>query len=202
MVCCDKVRRTVKTVAAAAAAGVNNNATTAVAFALKIRRDADTINDTVVAHCLCCLSESSLAEVLFNFCASKCGALHTTPSPPFFSHTHTHTHVLYLRPDCAANSHNNMPALPQGAFAACKIRAQESRRMPVAQVPSATAQPDNKPTTELFPSWKLIDLSPLKYNSKFMNAIWGHYNRYSPHNIKSNDGARQADVFAARQQQQ
>lgn len=26
--------------------------------------------------------------------------------------------------------------------------------------------------------------SPLKYNSKLMNSIWGFYNRYSPHNVK------------------
>lgn len=28
------------------------------------------------------------------------------------------------------------------------------------------------------------ELSPLKYNSKLMNSIWGLYNRYSVHNIK------------------
>lgn len=31
----------------------------------------------------------------------------------------------------------------------------------------------------------VTELSPLKYNSKLMNSIWGLYNRYSPHNIKS-----------------
>lgn len=29
-----------------------------------------------------------------------------------------------------------------------------------------------------------MELSPLKYNSKLMNSIWGLYNRYSPHNVK------------------
>lgn len=34
-----------------------------------------------------------------------------------------------------------------------------------------------------------MELSPLKYNSKLMNSIWGLYNRYSPHNVKNvNDG--------------
>lgn len=106
------------------------------------------------------------------------------------------------RADCAT-----MPALPQGAFAACKIRAQNDAR---TKWPVAKEQPQHggtgKPTAaaaDLFPKWKLIDLSPLKYNSKFMNAIWGHYNRYSPHNIKSNEANRShTDAFAARQQQQ
>lgn len=105
-----------------------------------------------------------------------------------------------------------MPALPQGAFAACKIRAQnDSRRAPLAKEQSSKYYNDananangggGKPAAaaDLFPKWKLIDLSPLKYNSKFMNAIWGHYNRYSPHNIKSNDANRPAAAaLAARQ---
>lgn len=29
-----------------------------------------------------------------------------------------------------------------------------------------------------------MELTPLKYNSKLMNSIWGSYNRYSPHNVK------------------
>lgn len=101
-----------------------------------------------------------------------------------------------------------MPALPQGAFAACKIRAQlDARKNPVARQVSPNAHSDRNAgaaggANDLYPKWKQIDLSPLKYNSKFMNAIWGHYNRYSPHNIKSNDANGQPDMFAAALRQQ
>lgn len=33
------------------------------------------------------------------------------------------------------------------------------------------------------------ELTPLKYNSKLMNSIWGQYNRYSVHNFKKNTDA-------------
>lgn len=29
-----------------------------------------------------------------------------------------------------------------------------------------------------------LDLTPTNYNSKFMDSIWGQYNRYSVHNLK------------------
>lgn len=64
-----------------------------------------------------------------------------------------------------------MPALPQAAFAVCKIREQNDR---------------NGGAGDLYQS---MDAKPVKYNEKYMNAIWGCYNRYSPHNIKSNDAA-------------
>lgn len=35
-----------------------------------------------------------------------------------------------------------------------------------------------------FTGW---ELTPLKYNSKLMNSIWGLYNRYSVHNFKKNN---------------
>lgn len=78
-----------------------------------------------------------------------------------------------------------MPSLPQGAFAACKLRAQNQKTLQVA-----TNTPDKpEPMKAYNINKKAMDYTPVKYNEKFMNAIWGHYNRYSPHNIKSNDAA-------------
>lgn len=45
-----------------------------------------------------------------------------------------------------------------------------------------------------------MEYSPVKYNEKLMNSIWGFYNRYSPHNIKSNEIV--SHDFAYNQQQQ
>lgn len=70
-----------------------------------------------------------------------------------------------------------MPSLPQAAFAVCKIRESNSR-------PSKSQDGSSG-----FNNQQSLEYSPVKYNEKFMNAIWGHYNRYSPHNIKSNDAA-------------
>lgn len=89
-----------------------------------------------------------------------------------------------------------MPTLPQGAFAACKIRAQQDKQhMGMAKMQIGEKQPDCR----IFPNKKLMDLSPLKYNSKLMNAIWGHYNRYSPHNIKSTDADANVGRVSAQQ---
>lgn len=74
-----------------------------------------------------------------------------------------------------------MPSLPQAAFAVCKIREQTSK-------PTKSNGGENGSTSIVF-NKKLSEYLPVKYNEKFMNAIWGHYNRYSPHNIKSNDAA-------------
>lgn len=41
------------------------------------------------------------------------------------------------------------------------------------------------------------ELTPLKYNSKLMNSIWGLYNRYSVHNFKKNTDADDLAVAAA-----
>lgn len=92
-----------------------------------------------------------------------------------------------------------MPSLPQGAFAACKLRAQNQKNLQVA-----TNTPDKPEPSKMYHSnKKLMDYSPVKYNEKFMNAIWGHYNRYSPHNIKSNDAAFAASAnFATFQKQE
>lgn len=69
-----------------------------------------------------------------------------------------------------------MPSLPQAAFAVCKIRERKAR-------PSKSQDGAGGNV------YQTLDALPGQYNDKFMNAIWGHYNRYSPHNIKSNDAA-------------
>lgn len=68
---------------------------------------------------------------------------------------------------------DKMPALPQAAFAVCKTREQNARS-------------SERGVGNLF---QTMDAKPVEYNEKLMNAIWGCYNRYSPHNIKSNDAA-------------
>lgn len=76
-----------------------------------------------------------------------------------------------------------MPSLPQAAFAVCKIREQNAK-------PSKNQENVNSgASSSIFYNKNLFDYLPVKYNEKFMNAIWGHYNRYSPHNIKSNEAA-------------
>lgn len=133
--------------------------------------------------CASCRSESRLAEVLFDFCESKIHWIYIWI--PFQITTH-HS----LCPDC-----NKMPSLPQGAFAACKIRAQMDRSETVAKMSTGEKQPE----IGVVHNRKLTDWSPLKYNSKLMNAIWGSYNRYSPHNIKSNDFNKPNEVASAKQ---
>jgi len=96
---------------------------------------------------------------------------------------------------CADCNRYNMPALPQSAFAVHKIRAHMEKNMTVAKVQTGEKQPDNR----IYPNKKLMDYTPVKYNSKFMNAIWGHYNRYSPHNIKSNEADGQNDCYQLQQ---
>jgi len=90
---------------------------------------------------------------------------------------------------CADCNKINMPSLPQSAFAVHKIRANMERDMTVAKLRTGEKQPDNR----IYPNKKLMDYTPVKYNSKFMNAIWGHYNRYSPHNIKSKEADAPTD---------
>ncbi|XP_060657129.1 uncharacterized protein LOC132791973 [Drosophila nasuta] len=65
-------------------------------------------------------------------------------------------------------------ALPQGAFAACKLREQfQERDMILSRLRAANNadKADNNTQREYL---------PVKYNDKLMNSIWGLYNRYSP----------------------
>ncbi|XP_054740471.1 uncharacterized protein LOC129246009 [Anastrepha obliqua] len=77
-----------------------------------------------------------------------------------------------------------MAALPQGAFAACKLRELRDRDLLVARLKSHTERGEAK---NINTNKKLTEYTPAKYNDKLMNSIWGFYNRYSPHNIKGNE---------------
>ncbi|EDW74808.1 uncharacterized protein Dwil_GK15702 [Drosophila willistoni] len=79
---------------------------------------------------------------------------------------------------------SRMAAIPQGAFAACKIREYNERDMIVSRMKLSATDKNagiNLQTQR--------DYSPVKYNDKLMNSIWGLYNRYSPHNVKKNEYA-------------
>lgn len=80
-------------------------------------------------------------------------------------------------------------SIPQGAFAAWKVRCNED-------AVSMSAMEEKKKTEEkrenIFnprPPLEGWELTPVKYNSKLMNSIWGLYNRYSVHNFKKNTDA-------------
>nr|XP_016927805.1 uncharacterized protein LOC108008462 [Drosophila suzukii] len=80
-----------------------------------------------------------------------------------------------------------MAAIPQGAFAACKIREQfNERELIVARLRSAAF---DKGSVDNGNASTQREYSPNKYNDKLMNSIWGLYNRYSPHNVKKNEYA-------------
>ncbi|XP_045451373.1 uncharacterized protein LOC123660316 [Melitaea cinxia] len=70
----------------------------------------------------------------------------------------------------------NMASIPPSAFSAGRIR-ETQHNMKVSNLKTGADPPKYFNT-------KLMELSPLKYNSKLMNSIWGFYNRYSPHNVK------------------
>ncbi|KAH8270776.1 hypothetical protein KR018_001436 [Drosophila ironensis] len=105
-------------------------------------------------------------------------------------------------------SATKMAAIPQGAFAACKLRERfNEREMIVARLRSAAgadkASIDNPLNRKFCPPHRSMsndsfvtampfperENSPNKYNDKLMNSIWGLYNRYSPHNVKKNEYA-------------
>ncbi|KAG6443253.1 uncharacterized protein LOC115455859 [Manduca sexta] len=80
---------------------------------------------------------------------------------------------------CKACQLNKMASIPPSAFHAGRIREtqHESRDMKL----STTCKSGG---SGKYFNTNLMELSPLKYNSKLMNSIWGLYNRYSPHNVK------------------
>ncbi|XP_014476713.1 PREDICTED: uncharacterized protein LOC106745534 [Dinoponera quadriceps] len=83
-----------------------------------------------------------------------------------------------------------MAAIPQGAFAACKVHYNEERAISM----SAMEGKEKAGKESLFnsrPPLEGWELTPLKYNSKLMNSIWGLYNRYSVHNFKKNTDAKE-----------
>lgn len=81
-----------------------------------------------------------------------------------------------------------MAAIPQGAFAACKIHWNEERAilMSMMEGEEKTGKENMFNPRPPLEGW---ELTPLKYNSKLMNSIWGLYNRYSVHNFKKNTDA-------------
>ncbi|XP_020291357.1 uncharacterized protein LOC109858475 [Pseudomyrmex gracilis] len=86
--------------------------------------------------------------------------------------------------DCA-----RMAAIPQSAFAACKLRRSDEYTISTM---SATEDKGKTKKENIFNGRSFVEgweLTPLKYNSKLMNSIWGLYNRYSVHNFKKNTDA-------------
>ncbi|XP_050472842.1 uncharacterized protein LOC126864946 [Bombus huntii] len=84
-----------------------------------------------------------------------------------------------------------MAAIPQGAFAACKVRRNLERNAMITSPIEEREKVGKENTFNMRPPSEGRELTPLKYNSKLMNSIWGLYNRYSVHNFKknnSNDG--------------
>ncbi|XP_011633403.1 uncharacterized protein LOC105424717 [Pogonomyrmex barbatus] len=86
-----------------------------------------------------------------------------------------------------------MSAVPQGAFAAIKVRENMDKKNAAS---TSAMKTENKEDTEKkrFISYPKTpqegwELTLLKYNSKLMNSIWGQYNRYSVHNFKKNTDA-------------
>ncbi|XP_004931766.1 uncharacterized protein LOC101735939 [Bombyx mori] len=79
---------------------------------------------------------------------------------------------------CKACELKKMSCIPPSAFTAGRIREtqRENRDLKMPNVDMGK-KPDK------YFSFTNVEL-PVKYNSKFMNSIWGKYNRYSPHNVK------------------
>ncbi|RVE49798.1 hypothetical protein evm_005528 [Chilo suppressalis] len=79
---------------------------------------------------------------------------------------------------CKACQVETMAAIPPCTFTAGRVRESlHDRDKKVALFPKHSEY-------YKFFETKFAELTPLKYNSKLMNSIWGLYNRYSPHNVK------------------
>ncbi|CAH2011848.1 unnamed protein product [Acanthoscelides obtectus] len=68
-----------------------------------------------------------------------------------------------LQDFCPGCQGEEMASMPQAAFASSKIKQRDAARK--------------------FLESTQMDISP-NYNDKYMNSIWGQYNRYSVHNLK------------------
>lgn len=91
-----------------------------------------------------------------------------------------------------------MAAVPQAAFAACKVRCNEQHddnNMISAIEGKEKTSKENTFNGRFYPEG--LELTPLKYNSKLMNSIWGLYNRYSVHNFKKNTDAEKGFLATA-----
>ncbi|KAF7998384.1 hypothetical protein HCN44_009782 [Aphidius gifuensis] len=94
-----------------------------------------------------------------------------------------------------------MSAIPHGGFAVHKVR---ERQLLHLKMQAKNDDKNNSSSSSNGYKKNLTDeareLTPLKYNSKLMNSIWGLYNRYSPHNFKKNTDANEntaEGVFSA-----
>lgn len=87
-----------------------------------------------------------------------------------------------------------MASIPQGAFAAQKVR-QSLSKVDDNGGTYSKMKDEKRYQKVLFPPAG-GEQSPLKYNSKLMNSIWGQYNRYSVHNLKKNADAKQVLLWA------
>ncbi|XP_058837574.1 uncharacterized protein LOC131693628 [Topomyia yanbarensis] len=79
---------------------------------------------------------------------------------------------------------DRMASLPQAAFAVHKLRKPRTDQ----ELTVARRAMDKQEMPRYFNN-QTLDLTPVKYSDKFMNSIWGLYNRYSPHNFKKNNGS-------------
>ncbi|XP_057327091.1 uncharacterized protein LOC130668705 [Microplitis mediator] len=79
-----------------------------------------------------------------------------------------------------------MAAVPQGAFAVCKVQEMMERKMLMQKADNIEDDNENWSGFLKKNLSEKRELTPLKYNSKLMNSIWGLYNRYSVHNLKKN----------------
>jgi len=71
-----------------------------------------------------------------------------------------------------------MASVPFGGYAAQKVRHNMT-------LSSNASNFDNKKKTHSYSNDMSVEISPSKYCAKMMNSIWGLYNRYSVHNLKS-----------------
>uniref|UniRef100_A0A0C9QPR6 WDR6 protein n=1 Tax=Fopius arisanus TaxID=64838 RepID=A0A0C9QPR6_9HYME len=94
-----------------------------------------------------------------------------------------------------------MAAVPQGAFAVRKVRETHERNIVIVKMEKKEGDDrDNRGSGFKKNLTEGRELTPLKYNSKLMNSIWGLYNRYSVHNFKKNtdpEGDAETTVFTA-----
>ncbi|XP_058791719.1 uncharacterized protein LOC131664546 [Phymastichus coffea] len=92
---------------------------------------------------------------------------------------------------------NRMATVPQGAFAVLQVRKNSERPFPAKFYHEQ--EKETKDSKNVGFNAKVLqegrELTPLKYNSKLMNSIWGLYNRYSVHNFKKID-ANEAGLLA------
>lgn len=82
-----------------------------------------------------------------------------------------------------------MAAIPQGALTACKVRRNLERNTMITHPIEKKEKTGKDVLYNARLSVEGRELTPMKYNSKLMNSIWGLYNRYSVHNFKKNTDA-------------